>query len=224
MTRFLTFRIAITVALTTSQLAFADSWGEKRPDFNPKFSKNHKKAKPIPAGSPLEVNDILLGIKGGVQFNSYTGVNVDGASHEVSNGTGYLVGGAFYWNVGLPRLEFDVLVNTRKSGYRDTVPYIGFPALVKFNISQNKMMTWEAGTGIQTDVAIGGGSTRRGVLLGLPVATDLLVDFADIGVHVCFELRYIFGMTTYDTNTTGGRPRDFDMMIGLMLPIDRDGF
>ena len=216
-------RILALIAISAfSSVALADSWSEKRPDFNPKFSKNHKKPKPIAEGSPLETNDILLGIKGGVQFNSYTGETVDGASHEVSNGTGYLVGGAFYWNVGLPRLEFDVLVNTRKSGYRDTVPYIGFPALVKFNISQNRKMTWQAGTGIQTDVAIGGGSTRRGVLLGLPVETDLLVDFN--GLHVVFELRYIFGMTTYDTNTTGGRPRDLDMMVGFMMPIDREGF
>jgi hypothetical protein len=132
---------------------------------------------------------------------------------------GYAMGGVVYWNVGWPRLEFNAFVDSRKQGDRDAIPYVGLPVLVKFSPAENSLLSWEVGAGVQTDLALSGAGTRRNVLVGVPLATDLLIN---LGVYLNFEIRYVLGLTTYDGGTTGGRPRDLDVLFGLMFPIDRD--
>ncbi|MBI3542167.1 MAG: hypothetical protein HY075_02690 [Deltaproteobacteria bacterium] len=217
----------LAVALLGGAAARADSWREKRPNFNPNLAKRKsgKKDAVTPPGSPLDPNDILIGFKAGVEFTSYTDVLKDGQSKPLPNGTGYVAGGAVLWNVGFARLEGDVLLLARQQGSRDPVNYIALPFLIKYCAFENKRATFHAGLGFQIDLALDGAGSRRNVLFGLPLAVETLIDPGDgLPFHISIEMRYVFGMQTFDMNTTGGRPRDFNIIAGLMFPIDRAGF
>src|SRR5262249_49066918 len=106
-----------------------------------------------------------------------------------------------------------------KQGDRDPVAYVGVPALIKFSPAENDVLSWQLGAGFQFDFAISGGGTRRNVLVGMPLVTGLLFDLG--AFYLDLDVRYVWGLTTYDGGTTGGRPRDFDMLFGVMFPIDR---
>jgi hypothetical protein len=210
--------IAATLAATLSAPAHAatGTWGEKRPDFTPA-----KRSSESNAGTPLLDNDILLGVKGGFQNTFYTDVSREqGKDTPLTNGLGYATGAAFLWKLGWSRLEIDLFLDSRKQGDRSPVPYVGVPVLLKFAPTENRKLTWNLGAGGQVDTAIGGSGTRRNVLAAFALASDLMVDIG--GPFLTIETRFLFGMTTYDQLTTGGRPRDFDFLLGIMLPIDRE--
>jgi hypothetical protein len=140
----------------------------------------------------------------------------------VQTGPGYFAGAEFFWNLGLPRLEAEIAVHDRKQGVRQPVVYVGFPVLAKLRIAENSRVSWNAGAGLQIDLAVSGAGSTRNVAIGLPVATNLLVRL-DSGPYLDFEFRYNFGLQTYDVGTTGGRPRDIDLLVGFLFPIDRTG-
>jgi hypothetical protein len=206
----------LAASITPPASAASGTWGEKRPDFTPS-----KKEAGSNAGSPLLDNDILLGMKGGLQNTFYTNISLEqGKDSPLTSGLGYVTGAAFLWKLGWPRLEIDLFLHSRKQGDRSPVPYVGVPVLFKFSPAENRNLTWDLGAGGQIDTAIGGSGSRRNVLAAFALASDLLIDIG--GPYLSIETRFLFGMTTYDQFTTGGRPNDFDMIFGVLFPIDRD--
>ena len=167
------------------------------------------------ARTTLLDNDILVGAKAGAQFTDYSNSNL--------SGVGYAAGGALVWNVGLPKLEANVFVHDREQGSRIPFVYVGFPVLARFCLTQNRRIAWNAGAGVQIDLAVSGASTRRNVAVGLPFSTDFLIRL-DQGPYIDLEFRYVYGLESYEGPELPPRPRDIDIMIGLLFPIDRTGF
>ena len=204
--------------------AWVKTWGDKPVDFSKK--KPETPAAPAtPADNrpgPLVEGDILLGFKLGLQHTTFTDVREFNKDFPQTPGRSYAIAATMLWKLGKPRLELGLLFHGRKLGDRAPVPNIGLPVLVKFAFVQKGPFAWQGGGGTQIDFAVGGSGSKRNVLFGIPLATDVLYELSP-SVLATAEARFNFGLSSFDAATAGGRPRDFQLMAGLLFPIDRAG-
>lgn len=159
--------------------------------------------------------DLLIGFKLGPELTGYTPVNTGTATIDVQSSMRALGGVAFEFIYAVPRFEIDVLWNVRGGlNNSDSFHSISIPILAKLPWEIDTGVDLEFGVGYESDFVMFGDQPHRRLLQGILGSVGIAVDFETYVFS--FAVRYNHGLDTVADDINGGRPRDTQMIGGML--------
>lgn len=159
--------------------------------------------------------DLLIGFKLGPELTGYTPVETGTATIDVQSSMRALGGVAFDFIYALPRFEIDVLWNVRGGvNTSENLYAVAIPILAKIPWEVGVGTDLEFGVGYEPDFVMFGNMQHRRLLQGLLASVGLAVDIQDFVFS--FAVRYNHGLDTLADEINGARPRDTQMIGGLL--------
>ena len=159
--------------------------------------------------------DILMGFKAGPQVVGYTAIQTSTAIIDVQSSMRASIGTSVQFVYAVPRFEFDFLLNTRGGiNTRESLYSVAVPVILKFAAEGDKDVDFFAGPGIQPEFVLFGFEPHSGFIYGVLGTIGLSADLPPFVFE--FELRYVVGISNIADSLNGARPRDFQMLGGIM--------